>query len=119
MPKPLTPEQLAQLEAEALLRDPRPLGVFGLPNPLTPKEAAKVADQLAATELDPVKLAAAKVKAAKVMAEFEAAKVEPAKLAAAKVKAAKLDVEMGLLREAGLNLDRTKIADDGSREEEG
>jgi hypothetical protein len=46
-----------------------------------------------------VKRTVAKVKAAKVMAQH--------------------DVEMGLLREAGLNLDRTKVADDGSREEEG
>jgi hypothetical protein len=43
------------------------------------------------------------------------------KLEAAKLEAAKLlaqhDVEMGLLREAGLNVDRAKVADDGSREE--
>ena len=85
-----------------------------MPNPPTSEQVAKLAAELTVdAHLKEVAKLAAKLEAAKL----EAAKLEAARFEIAKLEAAKLDVEMGLLREAGLNVDRAKVADDGSREE--
>jgi hypothetical protein len=70
-----------------------------MPNPPTSEQVAKLAAELTVDAH------------LKEVAKLEAAKLEAAKLLA------QHDVEMGLLREAGLNVDRAKVADDGSREE--
>jgi hypothetical protein len=65
-----------------------------MPNPPTSEQVAKLAAELT---VDAHLKEVAKLEAAKLLAQH--------------------DVEMGLLREAGLNVDRAKVADDGSREE--
>jgi hypothetical protein len=74
-----------------------------MPNPPTSEQVAKLAAELT---VDAHLKEVAKLEAAKLAAKLEAAKL-----------LAQHDVEMGLLREAGLNVDRAKVADDGSREE--
>ena len=69
-----------------------------MPNPPTSEQVAKLAAELTVD--------AHLKEVAKLAAELEAAKL-----------LAQRDVEMGLLRKAGLNVDRAKVADNGSREE--
>jgi hypothetical protein len=97
MRKPLTPEEAAKL-ADQLDADPRPLGVFGLPNPLTPEEADKLAQQ----QVDAL------------LREDSLQKLRTQQQVDALLRGPGLDMD----RTKGLNVDRTKIADDGSREED-